>query len=152
MKSRGPRIDPCRTLYFNSLLSDCVLLILMNCILSLRNEQNQLLATPLIPVVQLLKEYIMLYSIKKAFCKSRHTPQAYLPKSQPCLIFSVISNSACVVEWLCPKPKCLLYIILCLFKNIVRGACISFSIILLIYITEWWNWAIIIWKRYGLLS
>ena len=44
MKSRGPRTDPCGTSHFNSLLYDCVLLILVNCILSLRNERNQLLS------------------------------------------------------------------------------------------------------------
>ena len=31
MKRRGPRTDPCGTPYFSSLLSDCVLLILVNC-------------------------------------------------------------------------------------------------------------------------
>ena len=31
MKSRGPRTDPCGTPYFSYLLSDCVLLILVNC-------------------------------------------------------------------------------------------------------------------------
>ena len=49
MKRRGPRTDPCGTPYFNFLLSDWVLLILVDCILSLRNERNKLLAAALIP-------------------------------------------------------------------------------------------------------
>ena len=48
MKRRGHRTDPCGTPYFSSLLSDCVLLVLVNYILSLTNERNQLLATPFI--------------------------------------------------------------------------------------------------------
>ena len=67
----------------------------------------------------------------KAFCKSMNTPQEYLPKSQLYLFF-FISSSACFLEWLCRKPNCLSYNILCLFKNIVRWVCISFSILLLV--------------------
>lgn len=114
MKMRGPRTNPCGTQYFNYLfsLADCVLLILVNCILSLRNERNQLLATPLTPEWCSLLRSILCFTVSKAFCKSRNTRQAYLPNSQPCLIFSVICNSACVVEWLCQNPNCLSHNIL----------------------------------------
>ena len=49
MKRKGPKTDSCGTYYFNSLLPDSDLLMLVNCILSLKNEQNQLFAIPLIP-------------------------------------------------------------------------------------------------------
>ena len=116
MKMRSPRTNPCGTQYFNSHfnLADCVLLILVNCILSLRNERNRLLPTPLIPEWCSPLRSILCFIISKAFCKSRNTRQAYLPNSQPCLTFSVICNSACVVEWLCQNPNCLSHNILCL--------------------------------------
>ena len=37
MKRRGPKPDPCGESYFNSLLPDCDLLMLVNCILFLKN-------------------------------------------------------------------------------------------------------------------
>ena len=49
MKRRGTKNDSGGTPYFNSLLPDSDLLMLVNCILSLKNEQNQLFAIPLIP-------------------------------------------------------------------------------------------------------
>ena len=49
MTRRGPKTDPCGTPYFNSLLPDSDLLTLVNCILSLKNKQNQLFAISFIP-------------------------------------------------------------------------------------------------------
>ena len=60
----------------------------------------------------------MIQSIK-CFCKSKNTLQAYCPESQTCLIFPVISKSACAMEWLGQKSNCLSYMLL-LFKNIVN--------------------------------
>ena len=49
MKRRGPKTDHCGTPYFTSVLPDSDLFMLVNCILSLKNKQNQLFAIPLIP-------------------------------------------------------------------------------------------------------
>ena len=49
MKKKCPKTDPCGTQYFNSLLPDCDLSMLVNYIILLENEQNQFLAIPLIP-------------------------------------------------------------------------------------------------------
>ena len=72
------------------------------------------------------------FAVSKAFCRSRNTSQAKFPESQACLIFSVITERAWVVEWLCLKLNCLSYRTSLAFKNVIKWLCMSLSKILLI--------------------
>ena len=106
IKRRSPSTDSWGTPYLICFFADLLPWTLVNCFLSSRKDWNHILATPLTPWWVIFFKRIKWFTVSNTFSKSRYTQQANWPLSKACLIFSMISIRAWVVEWLFLNSNC----------------------------------------------